>query len=421
MSWLSQPGDDQEVTDPNLLLAEQESGFQAPDVEVDQTAILNQMFVNLMSRASGWVPHDGNLDTWMLEAWSEVAAELRALNVDVPRSIFSVYGTLILNIPPRLATRAVGSVTFTAVDDQGYTIDTGTTFALARSGNDLVAFQTAQPGTIPVGLTQVSVPFVAVEEGYNGNGLAGDGQMLDALAWVASVTVPVATYDGQDAESPEDYVNRLANLFPAVGLRPILPIDFAILPLQLVPGIGRAVAMNLFSPDTGTWNNVRTVTVIVTGPDGLPVPGPVKQQVVDLLESLREVNWVVHVIDPTYDPVDIDFDVVAFVGQDEQRVYDNCVEAVQAWLDPSNYRLGEASPAIYGGEVIFPPQVNGPPRRQTIWINELIARLDRAMGVDRVVSATINGVGADYDLPDPYSLPLLGQVTGTVEGGTVSP
>ena len=208
----------------NAALAAQESGYIAPDVEADQDAIAQEVFANLAARVNGWQSHDGNLDTWLIEAFSEVGAEVRSLAADVPASIFGTYGTRVLGVPPRLSTSATGLATFTAVDPAGYTLDTGSTFGLSRSGNDVVAFQTLQEATIPPDeLTVANVPFAAVETGAAANGLVGDGQMLDPVSWVNTVSVPIATAQGQDAELPDDYVDRLANLFPAVGLRPVLP------------------------------------------------------------------------------------------------------------------------------------------------------------------------------------------------------
>lgn len=418
MSVFALPSDPPEQTDANAALAAAESGYIAPDVELDQAAIAQVIFSALMAKAPGWLPHDGNLDTWLIEAVSEVGAEVRSLAVDVPTSIFSTYGSRILNVPPRIAMSANGLATFTALDDAGYTLDTGATFALARSGNDLVAYQTLQPADIAPGATTVTdVPFTAVETGYDGNGLSGEGQMLDALRWVESVTVPVQTHGGQDAERPEDYVDRLANLFPAVALRPILPLDFAILTLQLIPGVGRAVAMNLYDPALDTWDNVRTVTVMVAKPDGTVCDQPTKDEIEAMLEALREINWVCYVIDPIYEPVDVDFTVVAYVGQDDTAVQEGCVAEVEAFLQPYNYRLGEMSPAIAGGEVVNPPVAGALPRQQVIYVNEVIALLDRCLGVDRVVGVTINGAPGDFTLTGPYSLPTPGAVTGVVSGG----
>ena len=412
------PGEPQEVENANASLKQSESGYTPPTVEVDQEAIVAQVFANLAARVNGWQPHDANLDTWLIEAFAEAGAEIRSLAADVPASIFSTFGTRVLGLPPNAATAATGVATFTATDSAGYTLDTGATFGMPRSGNDLVAFATLQPATIAVGQTSVTnVPFAAVELGAEGNGLSGEGQMLDPITWVSKVNVPVATSQGQDAEEADAYVDRLANLFPAVALRPILPQDFAVLAMQLVAGVGRAVAMNLYDPAAKTWNNARTVTLVLTASDGTPCSSTVKAQVEKLLDELREVNWVIHVIDASYEAIPVAATVVAYAGQDMETVKAACVEALTQYLSPANYRLGEMSPAIAGGEVINPPVGEAKPRQQTLYLNELIALLDRTLGVDRVKAVTIKGAAADWVLPSPITLPTAGAFTVTVEGG----
>ena len=43
--------------------------------------------------------------------------------------------------------------------------------------------------------------------------------------------------------------------------------------------------MNLFDPATGTWDNARTVTLILAQADGTPCPSDVKAQVVTMIEA----------------------------------------------------------------------------------------------------------------------------------------
>ena len=412
---LAVPGDSEEVENPNALLAVDEAGYIPPDVETDESAITEQVFNDLAARAPGWQAHDGNLEVWLTEAWAESAAEIRALARDVPASIFVTYGDEVLGIPPELAQSAIAIATFTAIDAQGYTLDTGTTFALPRSGDDLVAFSVDQEVTIAPGDTIAdNVQCTAVIQGADANGLIGTGEMLDPVQWVDTVEVYTPTSKGVDAETPEDYVDRLSVLMRMVALRPVLPIDFAILALQ-VPGVARAIAMNLYNPTDGTWTNERTVTLILTDINGQPCTQDVKDLVTSYIESLREVNWIVYVIDGTYTTIDVTYDVVAFAGQHEQTVQDACDAAIADYLSPANYRLNEASPSTAGGEVIYPP-TGATTRQQFIYVNELIALLDRCLGVDRVVSVTINGAAQDFQMLTPYTLPNPGVITGTIEG-----
>lgn len=419
MSFVPQ-GQDLAVEDPNLDLAAAEGGYIAPDVETDQDAISEQVFTALTVRTPGWQAHDGNLEVWLTEAWAAVAAEIRALCRDVPASIFETYGQQVLGIPPKIALGATATARFTAQDALGYTLDPGTQFALARSGNDLVAFATLQEGDIAPGATTVDVPCAAVLPGADANGLSGVGQMLDPVAWVDSVAVATATSQGQDAELPQDYLDRLTNLLRMVALRPILPQDFAILALQH-DSVARAVALNLYDPADGSWDNERTVTLVLTDDQGQPVASDAKQQVIDQLEALREVNWVVHVIDATYVPVDVDFAVTAYAGQNADTVLAACVGSLQMALSPVNFRLGEASPSMAGGEVIYPPATGQPTRRQLVHMNDLVSLLDRTLGVDFIDpgDVKIEGTADDFELPGPTSLPTPGAITGVVNGATL--
>jgi hypothetical protein len=412
MSFL--PGTDEEVENPNAQLAVDESGYIPPDVEVDQSEIAEQVFDNLAERVPGWEANDGNLETWLIEAWAEVASEIRALARDVPASIFLTYSQDVLGITPGLEVPATGTATFTALDTAGYTLEAGIQFTLARSGDDLVAFEVTQQVSIDPGAQSVDADVNAVVPGADGNGLSGAGEMLDPVTWVQSVTVTEPTAEGADAELPEDFLDRLSVLMRMIALRPVLPQDFAILALQ-VTGVARAISMNLYDPVADTWDNERTVTVVLADVDGEPVSAEIKQEVTDYLESLREVNWVVHIIDPTYTDISVTYEVVAFAGQNAPTVQDACDAALTDYLSPANYRLNELSPATDGGEVIFPP-TDATTRAQYIYVNELIALLDRTMGVDRVVSVTINGAAADYLMPDPYTFPRPGTLSGTVDG-----
>lgn len=426
MSFIDAPqGDDLETEDPNADLAADEGGYTAPDVEQDQDAIAQQIFAAIAAKVPGWQAHDGNLDTWLIESWAEIGAEIRSLAAAVPLSIFTYYGQNILGVPPNIDLPANGLATFTAIDDLGYTVEMGTQLALARSGDDLVAFSTNAEAVIAPGSTVVpDVPIVALETGGEGNGLTGSislgsAQMVSPLTWVADAAVVQPTYNGTDAETPDAYVDRLTNLMRTMAIRPILPQDFAILALQN-DGIGRAVAMNLYDPTTDTWTNERTVTLMVADINGLPIGADAKADLVAQIEALREVNWIIHVIDPTYVAIDVAFDVTAFAGQDEDTVLAACTANVEQYLNPATFRLGVMSPATAGGEVILPPDGTDPARKQVVRVNELIAILDRSKGVDYVNAVDINGSAADFTMPDAYTLPQPGAITGTVQGAAAS-
>jgi Baseplate J-like protein len=413
-STLNLPADPPEVENPNDQLAIEDAGYTGPDVETDERAIADAVFAALAARVAGWVAHDGNLETWLIEAFAAIAAEIRTLAADVPAAIFTTYGEEVLALPIRVPAPATGASTWIAEDALGYEIPVGTQITLPRSGDDLAVFQVVVGATIAPGQTTIAdVQIAATEAGGNSNGLSGPAEVVDPLGWVQSIDVPVATAGGDDGQDPDEYVDDLSQLMRMIALRPILPGDFALLALRSA-GVGRAVAMDNYDPATGTWTNARMITLILTDDQGEPVPQAIKDTVRAQLEELREVNFVVNIIDAGYENIDVDFAVTAYAEQDATIVQSACADALTNYLAPANWRLGTTSPATAAGEIIPPVGAGETPGRQTVRVNELIGLLDRTRGVDWVDTVTINGAAADHQLAGPMTLPRPGAITGSV-------
>jgi hypothetical protein len=416
VSFAGNLGDPEEVANPNAEMAFEETAMARPDVETDTRAIAERIYDGLAARFPGWVARDGNLEVGLTDEWSAVAAELRQEAVTVPEAIYQTYGEEVLGIPAIPPAPATALSRWTAVDAEGYTITAGTQLTLARTGDDLVAFEVLSTAAIPRGETFVDeVQLVATADGAQGNGLDGDGELIDPLFWVDAIEVSTPSAGGLDGQTLDEYLTLLIMLMRLVAIRPILPLDFAILALRL-PGVGRAVAMDLYDPQSGTWGHERTVTLVLTDDDGRRVPDPVKAQVAAYLDALREVNFVIRLIDAAYESIDVTYHVVAFAEQDPATVKDACDQALLDYLEPSNFRLGTTSPSIVGGEQIDPPGPGQMPGRQTLRVNDLIALLDRQRGVDFVPvgGVEINGQADDYTLGQPFTLPEPGAIDGSV-------
>lgn len=461
-------GDPEEVPNPNAEMAFQETAMSQPMIDLDTAAIAERIFNRLAERAPGWVAHDSNLEVWLIEEFSAVAAEIRQEAIRVPEAIFQTYGEEVLGIPMTIPLPAVGVSTWTAQDDRGYTIPVNTQITVPRSGDDLIVFETNAEARIPVGSREIEgVQIRAQVAGANSNGLSGPADVVDPLFWVESIDLPLPTVSGSDGQTLDEYLTELIMLLRVIALRPILPWDFAVLSLR-VPGVVRAVAMDGYrlgsgsvaqsdivtqaradllawyrtygrnpelveqrslitnligtmSPDAagGTWGHQRTVTLIVADAYGESLPQATKDVIRFYLEELREVNWRVYVIDADYEVIDVEYECTAFAEQDTDVVEELCTQAIRDFLSPANFRLGTTSPAITAGEVIPPPpQVDGEftPGRQTLRINDLIGLLDRQRGVDWVNEGTVlmNGVASDLPLPGPTTLPRPGHITGVV-------
>jgi hypothetical protein len=268
------------------------------------------------------------------------------------------------------------------------------------------------------------VDISALVDGSLGNGLSGQAQVIDPLAFVSLITVANPTSGGLDGQTDSDYLDNLSVLLKLVAIRPILPSDYATLALQN-PAVGRAIALDGYDPTTDSWNNARTITLILTDFNGQPLPQDVKDAVLASLEAAREVNFLVYVIDATYETVDVHVDATCFPNFLNSTVAAAIVEDLEAMLSPATWRLGTTSADMSAGEVIPPPSTqpdpNAPPGRQVIRVNEVIALADRSRGVDWVDAATINGGAADHTLAQAWTLPQPGVITATGTGGIPDP
>ena len=118
--------------------------------------------------------------------------------------------------------------------------------------------------------------------------------------------------------------------------RPILPQDFAVLARDIA-GVERATAIDGYNPADQTTNNERMVTVAVVDADGEALNATIKQQVDDYLESLREVNFIVHVVDPNYTTIDVTFNVKAIPGYTASELEAATEAAIANYLSPANW------------------------------------------------------------------------------------
>jgi hypothetical protein len=375
--------------------------YISPPLVTEPSDLAEESFAYLEDQVDGWLPAPGNLETWLIEAISQLAGELMDVASAVPTSIFRYLGESILGLPAHASTPATTETTWTVKDALGYTIQAGTLVGIPASGDVLLAFEVAADTVIPAGNTSVAgVTIVAQDDGTDGNGLAGQPQLIDALDWVTAVTLNAATSGGTDAESDDAYLDRLRELLQLLAPRPILPNDFAVMAKQ-VPGVYRATAIDLFDASTGQTNVPRCVTVVVVGADGLPVSPIVKGDVDTLLQSQREVNFLVFVIDPTYLDIDVTFNVKPYPDYDGQEVADRAELAVADYLNPANFG------AVPYGDT---PQWLNDTKVRYLEVAEQINRVD---GVWYVEALVVNGGTVDIVLPTPGGLPRPRTIVGT--------
>lgn len=375
--------------------------------ETDPIDIAQEAFDYLSSAISGWEPAPGNLETIIIESQAQEQSIERALAAQTAVDIFLFFGSLV-GITPLVATPATGTATFVMVDDAGYTIPAGTQVTVTGLDGEEVPFIVVEDVVVPALSTSTGVGEVlleAVNEGEAGSGLTGTLTLVDSLAFVESATIEGITTGGTDGETTSEYLDRLSRLLRLQAPRPILPNDFAAL-AQEVPGVGRATALDGYDPDTDTYDNERMVTVGVVDDAGEALSTPIKNAVEEFLEALREVNFLVPVIDPVYTDIDVDVEAVALEGYDTADVQTRVEDALNEYLSPANWG--------------FPTTENG-----VSWVNSTVVRylevaqvINNVEGVDYIVEGQLEiaeggGSLSAFDVPiaGPIALPRPGTIT----------
>lgn len=374
-----------------------------PPITTEPDDLSQEAFAYLEAAIPGWLPASGNLETWLIEALAQLAGELMDVASAVPASIFRYFGSSILGLVPNAAQSAATTTTWIAQDSAGYTIDAGTLVGIPAAGDDLIPFEVQAAATIAPGATQVvGVEMVAVDAGVDANGLTGTPEVIDALDWVVSVALEAPTAGGVDAESDDDYLDRLRELTTLLAPRPILPNDFAVLARQ-VAGVERATAIDLYNPGPPPVTNAaRCVTVVVADANGNPVSGTVKGQVDALLQAQREVNFLVFVIDPAYTTIAVDFTITVYPTYLAADVLAAAITAVTDYVSPANFGT-----VPYGDQ----PQWLADTKVRYL---EVAEALNRVEGVWYVASLKLNGGTVDVALAGVGALPKPGAITGAV-------
>ena len=388
--------------------------YIAAPIDTDPADLLNDAYTYIQTIIPGWTPSDGHLDVWLLQSISSIASESRDVASGVTRDIFRWYGAYLLGIQPLDATAATSTTTWTMTDTGGYTIFAGTQVAITDPDGNVIPFVTVDdiqifPGSLATAVGAVAI--MAAEPGEDGTGLGVSGDiidLLDPLAFVDHVRLEATTSGGQDAELDDVYLNRLSAQLQLLAPRPILPQDFAAFAMN-IPGVYRATAIDLYNPNTATYNNDRTVSVAVMDANGAACSTAVKNAVDADLQARREVNFLVFVIDPTYTTIKVTANVQGLKGLGQTTLQADITSALQSYLSPANWGTSATNPQV--------------------WINSVYVRyleisnvINNVAGVDYIISLTIGaGAGAmgtsDITMTGVAPLPTPGAMSVTVQPG----
>lgn len=378
--------------------------WETPEIDTDEDAVTDRILDGLAERMPGWEAVEGAPEVALAEELGREIALLNQATIDVLELAVAGIGETAFGFPAYLGVEADIEVDL-ELTEAGALIPAGFTVVGINDNSDEIAFTLSED--VVANGTTVHVTMTATNEGNAGNAVpAGDLTLVTATTSVISATATTPSSNGADAETLEDYLGRLVDYLGTLRPGGVNAADLAAL-ARSVPGVYRAMAVNLYDPaDPGTPAE-RTVTVFPIDENNAPVPTAVADQVQAVLEAAREVNFIVHVAEPTYTPVAIAYEAVAETGQDPAVVKVGIDGAIADWL------------ASFGATADDPQAWNP---GTTIRLLDLARSAGTATGVAYLASLTINGAAADLELAGiaPLPAPLDDETDPSTITGTVA-
>jgi len=384
-------------------------------LDTDPDSILQEFVDYIQTYFPNWEQSEGQLDYMIARFFSLKIAVTADMASRVLRTIYRYFGSTVVGIQPINATFAQTTVTFTIIDNTiVHTLPMDSFVGIVDENGDNHIFATDSDVTHTVGATTLSVPVTAIEAGSPSNGLTGTVQLIEQQDWISNGTTAAPTSGGGDAETDAVYLDRMTANLGLMAPRPILGRDFALM-AQNIPGIWRASSIDNYLPGPPPVTNAAmAVAVAAIDADGLAISPTLKTQLDDYLQSMRQQNFTVNVLDPQYSTIDVTYTAAKVLGADPADARTQVDAALRNYLNPSAW-----------GVPTFPTEARA-------WINQPIVRylelttvVENVQAIDHVVSLTfsITAGGAqsttDKTMPGAFPLPQT-QVAPLGISGTVT-
>lgn len=367
-------------------------------IATDARSLMAKAFNYLKAKIPGWQPSEGQLDTWLIEAISGEAADIGTLASEVPKSIYRDFGAKRFGIAPIEASQATTTAVVNISDVLGHVIPAGMQVGIYDPSGVLQPFTVVSEVQVPGGITTATVTLLAVIPGSAASGIGSNGgqvTLIDTVSWISSVTQNTVTNGGVDAESDDDYLNRLSLKLQTITPTPILAKDFAILARD-VAGVQRATAVDGYNTVDQSYGNERMVTVIALDSLGVGIQSQTKTDLATYLENLRELNFVVNISDPTLNHILINTQFTTLPGYSNTDVETRVTSAINTYFDPATWAIADTDN----------------PTTPTTWINantiyylELATLINNVSGVALVTLLTL---GLASTTPTSQDLTMTG-------------
>jgi hypothetical protein len=372
-----------------------------PELDTDPDAIAVRVLNAIADRIEGWEAFAGDPLVVIGEEISRELANQRELMLNSIDLAVAGIGESVHGVAPFLDQPAQLRVELTLASADTLTPD----FVVVGTGDagDEVAFQLTDAVTLPVGPSEVTM--TAVVPGEAGNTVpVGPLTIATSTISVVSAVAVLPASGGRDAETLEEYLDRLTAVLATLRFGAVIADDLAAL-ARNVDGVERAFGVDLYDPSNPTVQTQRAATVFPVGEDGLPVSAGVKANLLNYLEGLREANFLHFLADPRYTAITVTYDVIADPGTIATVVKGEVDATVGRWLSPATW-----------GSTTDDPQAWVPTPK--VRFLELARVIGSVPGVSYVQGLTLNGGTGDVTLTtatQPVGLPAPNAtITGTV-------
>lgn len=372
--------------------------WMPPELDTDPDVVTLRILDGLAARWDDWEPYPGDPVVALAEEVGREIADMNSVAVASISTAVAGIGETVFGVPAFQAEPAHLEVELTLAA----TDTIGPEFVVvgdAGAGEE-AAFAMLDTVTLPLGVSQVTM--WAVEPGVAGNGvLPGPLTIATASATVASAVAVSESSDGRDAEDLEAYLDRLAATLGTLRFGGVRAVDLATL-ARSVDGVHRTLGVDLYDPANPGVPAERTATVFPIDALGQPVSDGVKADVANYLEQLREVNFIIHVEDPTYTAITVNYAAVADDNSSTAQVKAEIDTALARYLSPITWGSDPLDPQAWTSVAV-------------VRFLDVARVIGSAPGVAYVESLTVNGGAVDVPLPGAAPLPAAGPtITGTV-------
>jgi hypothetical protein len=370
--------------------------FDVPELETlrlmqsgTEVDLVDAAVTHIQSVMPEWVPRGGNTELVLLEALAiMLGPEILSLQLVGPRVTEQLVG--LMGTVRSEGVEARGRVEFTVTNSNPVqVIPAGTRLRLALDTSiETVDLFTTEDLSIITSETltgQVNVIADRIGSMPNGSPNGAPLAVVDNLPFIESAALAAALLGGLDEEDDDVFNGRAAATLARQNSTLVHPEQFQYAALSRV-GIGRALTLDNYDPAAPGVTTYGHVTVAVADLEGQAVGEPTMTETRNDLAEQALASLSIHVIAPTYTPVDIAVTVKAMPGWAPADVEASVTAALTAWINPLTWAWEDAATQF-----------------------EIVTIVGNAPGVREVTAAP-----ATITLTGVAPLPTLGDITVTV-------